>query len=70
MNKKIIIIKTNLGTTKKRKQICNIQDKYEKENIYMKIIISVMFMKKIHYKFGFFFVVQEFVLNTSKQFRE
>jgi hypothetical protein len=70
MNKKKIIIKTNLGTTKKRKQICNIQDKYEKENIYMKIIISVMFMKKIQYKFGFFFVVQEFVLNTSKQFRE
>jgi hypothetical protein len=30
----------------------------------MKIIISVMFMKKIHYKFVFF-VVHEFVLNIS-----
>jgi hypothetical protein len=30
MNNKIIIFKTNSGTTKKRKQICNIQDKCEK----------------------------------------
>jgi hypothetical protein len=57
------IFKSNPGSAKK------LENKYvifktNIKNIYMKMIISVMFMKKNHYKFGFF-AVHEFVLNIS-----
>jgi hypothetical protein len=60
-NNKNIQVKS--GISKKiRKQICNIQDKYKKH--IKKMIISVMFMKKIITNLVFF-ALHEFVLNIS-----
>jgi hypothetical protein len=66
MNNKNNNIQDKSGNNnKKENKYVIFKTNMKKENIYMKIIISVMFMKKKFITNLNFFVVHEFVLNIS-----